>query len=95
MSRTDLYALISHVATGVALFVAAAGGMWGFIYYSPYSFLSGVAAAVIGLIPGVFLLLIAEGFFVLLKIFKEKQQQTSLLQEISDKLSRTSDETDA
>ncbi len=95
MTRTDLYALLSHVATGVSLFVTAAGAMWAFIVYLPLSFLSAVAAAVVGMVPGIFLLLIAEGFFILTKIHREKQTQTELLRDIRDRLAPEPAETDA
>jgi len=83
MERQVLFALLTHIATGVALFVATAGAMWGFITYLPLSFVAAVAAAVIGLVPGLFMLLIAEGLYVLLEILKEKRRQSELLEKIA------------
>ncbi len=83
MERANFFTLLTHIATGVALFVAAAGGMWGFITYLHLSFVAALAAAVIGLVPGLFMLLIAEGLYVLLEILKEKRHQTKLLETIA------------
>lgn len=84
--RTDFYILLSHVASGVALFVAAGGAMWGFITYYQLSFIAASAAAVIGLVPGLFMLLIAEGFYVLLEMLQEKKHQSDLLERIETQL---------
>ena len=83
MERSVLFNLLTHIATGVSLFVGAAGAMWGFITYLPLSFVAAVAAAVIGLVPGLFMLLIAEGLYVLLEILKEKRRQSELLEKIA------------
>ena len=90
MKRSNLYTLLSHVASGVALFVGAAGAMWGFITYYSLSFIAALAAAVIGVVPGLFMLLIAEGLFVLLEILKEKQRQSELLADIAEELRKNS-----
>lgn len=82
MKRSNLYTLLSHVASGVAIFVAAGGAMWGFITYYQLSFIAASAAAVIGLVPGLFMLLFAEGFYLLLEILQEKRRQTDLLTKI-------------
>ena len=83
MERSILFTLLTHIATGVALFIGAAGAMWGFITYYSLSFVAALAAAVIGVVPGLFMLLIAEGLYVLLEILKEKRRQTDLLETIA------------
>lgn len=83
MERSTFFTLLTHIATGVALFIGAAGAMWGFITYYHLSFIASLAAAVIGLVPGLFMLLIAEGLYVLLEILKEKRRQSELLEKIA------------
>lgn len=83
MERNTFFTLLTHIATGVALFVAAAGGMWAFFTYLHISIPAALAAAVIGIVPGLFMLLIAEGLYVLLEILKEKRRQSELLERIA------------
>jgi len=74
------------VASGVALFVSASGAAWGFFTYFHVSFFSALSAGIIGIVPGVFLLIISEALFVLLEILKEKKEHTKLLTSIDNKL---------
>ena len=86
MQRFNLYTLLTQVASGIALFVASAGAMWAFITYYHFSLVGAIAAAVIGLVPGLFMLLITEGLYVLLQILKEKRHQSKLLSDIKESL---------
>jgi len=85
MNRLSFYTLLSHIATGVALFVGISGAAWAFFTYLKFSFITAIAAAIIGLVPGLFMLLISEGLFVLIQILREKQKQTILLTSIDKK----------
>ena len=62
------------------------GASVGFIMYSKYSILSGIAASFIAMVPGIIFLLFSEGFFLLLEILKEKKKQTKILESIQAKL---------
>ncbi|MDQ1340738.1 MAG: hypothetical protein QG567_1896 [Campylobacterota bacterium] len=86
MKQVNFYIVLSHIASGVALFVSVAGAIWGFLAYSDQSFASGVVIAVAAAAPGVFLLIISEGFFILSEILKEKKAQTKILESIKDGL---------
>lgn len=86
MNRHLFYTLLSHIATGVSLFVGIGGAAWAFFTYLKFSLITAVAAAIIGLVPGLFMLLISEGLFVLLRILSEKEKQTELLISIDNKL---------
>jgi hypothetical protein len=88
MKRINFYALLSHVGTGVSIFVGIGGAMWGFMMYLHYSFLTALAAAVIGLVPGLFMLIVTEALFVLLELLKENREQTRLLRDIAASNSR-------
>lgn len=83
MNRINLYILLSHIATGVALFVGASGAVWAFFTYIKFSFVAALAAAVIGVVPGLFMLIISEALHVLILTLQEKQKQTQLLASIA------------
>lgn len=88
MKRIDFYRLISHIASGIALFISAGGAVWGFFTYFSTSLFAAFAAAAVGIVPGIFLLLISEGFFLLSEILNEKKEQTKLLESINEILEK-------
>jgi len=94
MKRINFYTLLSHVGTGVSIFVGIGGAMWGFLMYLQYSFLTALAAAVIGLVPGLFMLIITEALFVLLEILKESRKQTLLLLQMTTVLTPNTADSD-
>ena len=76
------------MVSGIALFISVSGGFIGFYLYSHISFLTGVSAGFIGIIPGVFFFIIFEGFSILVQILKENKKQTELLAKISSSLDK-------
>ena len=86
MKNFNLFSFLSHVTSGISIFLIFGGATAGFIIYSKYSFISGIAASFIAMVPGVIFLLFSEGFFIILEILKEKKKQTKILESIDLKL---------
>ena len=80
--RVKFFYFLSYVATGFSVFVMIAGGVSSFLHFYPISLVSAITAMILSLFPGVFLLLISEGYYILLNNYIQNQKQKTILEQI-------------
>ena len=76
--------ILCHIATGVSLVVAFFGGFLLFYKFFYASFFVAFSAFIIGMVPGFFLMLFAEGLFYIYRHYKAQEKTNELLTELID-----------
>jgi len=85
-STTRYETLISFII-GVAWFLVLAGALWGAMHFGrQHSFMATMAGSVIGMIPGLILLLLAHNALTQHNLLLESKKQTEQLDKLLDVL---------
>jgi hypothetical protein len=80
--RVKFFYFLSYIATGFSVFIILAGGVSSFLHFYSVSLLSAITATILSLFPGIFLLLISEGFYLLLSNYIQNQKQKDVLEQL-------------
>lgn len=80
-SQLAQFHILCNIATGVSLVVAFFGGFLLFYNFFYASFFVAFAAFIIGMVPGLFLMLCCEGFFYIYKNHKAYEKSIELQEE--------------
>jgi hypothetical protein len=80
------FEIVLSIAVGSAWVAALGGAYLAFNYIYPYGLLAALCAAVLGMLPGLVVVVVLEGAKKLFEILAQLKKQSSLLEKIIDRL---------
>ena len=84
--RNLLNNTLINISIGAAWGLALSGAFFCFYYFLPHGIFISIFLGFVGLIPGVFLIMIFEYFLSFIEYKKNSEKQTQLLEEILKRL---------